>query len=55
MRRCFTALLVLVVSLLALPGEALANGVGVRYEFSIPFWPDTKPVPHRSLPTLRST
>jgi hypothetical protein len=38
MRRHFTALLVLVVSLLALPGEALAHGFGVRYDIPVPFW-----------------
>ena len=38
MRRHFTALLVLVVSLLALPGEALAHGFGVRTDLPVPFW-----------------
>jgi hypothetical protein len=38
MRRCFTVLLVLVVSLLAVPGEALAHGFGMRYDIPVPFW-----------------
>jgi hypothetical protein len=38
MRRRLTALLILVVSLLALPGEALAHGFGVRYDIPVPFW-----------------
>jgi hypothetical protein len=38
MPRHFTALLVLVVSLFALPGEALAHGFGVRSDLPVPFW-----------------
>src|SRR5918992_4947891 len=38
MRRRLIALLILVVSLLALPGEALAHGFGRRYDIPVPFW-----------------
>jgi hypothetical protein len=38
MHRRFTALLILVGSLLVLPGEALAHGFGVRYDIPVPFW-----------------
>ncbi len=38
MPRRFAALLILVILLLALPGEALAHGFGVRYDIPVPFW-----------------
>lgn len=38
MRRRFTVLLVLVVLLLAVPGEAFAHGFGVRSDIPVPFW-----------------
>jgi polyferredoxin len=36
--RCITALLMLAILLLSLPGEALAHGFGVRYDIPVPFW-----------------
>ena len=36
--RCITALLMLTILLLSLPGEALAHGFGVRYDIPVPFW-----------------
>jgi hypothetical protein len=38
MRRRFTAPLILIILLLALPGEALAHGFGMRYDIPVPFW-----------------
>jgi hypothetical protein len=38
MPRRYTAPLILIIVLLALPGEALAHGFGVRYDIPVPFW-----------------
>jgi hypothetical protein len=38
MPRRYIAPLILMIALLALPGEALAHGFGVRYDIPVPFW-----------------